>query len=390
MLIRARRALALVVALVSLSAIAPIAQRAPATTLPKQLSDKAFWQLVEDFSEPDGTFRSENVVSNETTFQEIIPDLQKRASPDGVYMGVGPDQNFTYIATLRPRMAFIVDIRRQNLVEHLLYKALIEMSSDRAEFLSRLFSRPKPGGLASTAEPEALFEAYGKVEPTEALFKSNLEKVEDWLIERHKFKLTFRDRQDLEFVYSAFYQEGPGLNYSFPRTTAASRWFPTYRQLMTASDLTGRKQSYLANEQNFRALRDFQKKNLLVPIVGDFAGERAIRSVSRYLVEHAATVNFFYTSNVEQYLFQGDTWQRYSDNLATLPLNDNSMFIRAYFDAGYFYPPGIITPDLHSTQLMDPILGVLAATREGLIRSYLDLVFRRRSNGATPAPVPIP
>src|SRR5947207_642331 len=89
-------------------------------TLPKQLSDRAFWQMVVDFSEPGGFFRSDNLISNETTFQEVIPELKKRG-PGGVYVGVGPDQNFTYITAFEPRMAFIIDIRRQNMLLHLMY-----------------------------------------------------------------------------------------------------------------------------------------------------------------------------------------------------------------------------------------------------------------------------
>ena len=48
----------------------------------------------------------------------------------GVYVGVGPNQNFTYIAAIRPELAFIVDIRRQNLLEHLLFKVLTEKSDE--------------------------------------------------------------------------------------------------------------------------------------------------------------------------------------------------------------------------------------------------------------------
>src|SRR5437667_12357654 len=107
--------------------------------LPQQLSNEAFWQLVTDFSEPGGFFRSDNFVSNETTFQWVIPELKNTTRPGGVYLGVGPDQNFTYIVALQPKMAFIFDIRRQNVIQHLMYKALIEISADRAEFLSRLF-----------------------------------------------------------------------------------------------------------------------------------------------------------------------------------------------------------------------------------------------------------
>ena len=69
----------------------------------------------------------------------------------GVYIGVGPEQNFTYIARLRPSTAFIIDIRRENRSLHLLYKALFEISRDRADFVSRLFSPARPAGRMSNA-----------------------------------------------------------------------------------------------------------------------------------------------------------------------------------------------------------------------------------------------
>lgn len=114
--------------------------------IPDHLSDQEFWSMVEDFSEPNGYFQSENLLSNETGFQVVIPELLRTVKPGGVYLGVGPEQNFTYIVALRPRIAFIVDIRHQNAVHHLLYKALIELSDNRADFLARLFSRPRPPG----------------------------------------------------------------------------------------------------------------------------------------------------------------------------------------------------------------------------------------------------
>src|SRR5262245_54691038 len=132
--------------------------------LPSQLTDEAFWNLVTEFSEPGGYFRSENFVSNETTFQYVLKDL-KKTKPGGVYLGVGPDQNFTYIVAMQPKMAIIFDIRRQNVMQHLMYKALIEMSADRAEFLSRLFSRKRPPNLSGKSSAEELFAAYDGVEP---------------------------------------------------------------------------------------------------------------------------------------------------------------------------------------------------------------------------------
>jgi hypothetical protein len=149
-------------------------------------------------------------------------------------------------------------------------------------------------------------------------------------------------------------------------------------ELMTTSDLVGQNHSYVASEENFRMLREFERNNLLVPIVGDFGGDKAIQSVGRYLREHGATANFFYTSNVEQYLFQTDAWQRYYKNVASLPIDNNSTFIRAYFNMGFRFPPGIITPDLHSVQLLDPIPSLLNAFRAGEFQTYDDVVARTK------------
>src|SRR5262245_54932517 len=183
--------------------------------LPSQLSDAEFWHIVTDFSEPNVYFRSDNFLSNEQAYQRVIPTLTSTLSPGGVYLGVGPEQNFTYIVALKPKLAFIVDIRRGNLDEHLLYKAFIEMSADRADFLSRLFARPRPAGLAANAPVEALFEAYEDAPPSQDLFDQNLQAARDWLTLRHRFSLTSDDLNGLEHVYTAFYQGGPGLNYSF-------------------------------------------------------------------------------------------------------------------------------------------------------------------------------
>jgi len=345
-------------------------------TLPAELGDREFWSLVTESSEADGFFRSDNLVSNERTYQEVVPELKKRALANGVYLGVGPDQNFTYIAALHPRMAFIVDIRRGNLLQHLFYKALVEMSTDRADFLSRLFSRERPYGIDALWTAGDLFDAFGEVEGSQEQFKKNLADVQKWLTEHHGFTLMPDDFRGIEYVASAFFAEGPALRYSFPSPRLAPV-FPTYGDLMLADDGNGVNYSYLASEANFRSLRDFERRNLIVPVVGDFAGEKALRAVGRYIATHGGAVNYFYTSNVEQYLFQNDAYKRYYANVATLPLATQSTFIRSFFDRGFYYPPGVITPDLHSVQLLDPIQGLLKAFAAGEITTYQNVVASR-------------
>src|SRR5436190_21629989 len=124
---------------------------ARAQGIPSRLTDQEFWRLTEELSEPDGAFRSDNLLSNEMVFARMLPELLAHTKPGGVYMGVGPEQNFTYIAAMTSKMAFITDIRRENLHVLLMYKAIFELSKDRAEFISLLFTKPRPAGLSTSS-----------------------------------------------------------------------------------------------------------------------------------------------------------------------------------------------------------------------------------------------
>lgn len=298
-------------------------------SLPVRLADQEFWKLSAESSEPDGWFRSDNLLSNEVGLQYVIPELIRTASSGAVYMGVGPEQNFTYIAALKPKMAFIVDVRRGNLQLHLLYKALFEMSADRATFVSRLFSRKRPDGLKSSSSAQEIFAAFAKVEGTEALYKENLKAVEDHLAKKHGFTLSPTDLEGINYVYHAFFWYGPDIQYWSTGGRFGRGFRATYADLMTATDMEGTPRSYLADEGRFATLKDLESRNLLVPVVGNFNGPKAIRAVGAWVRAHGAKISAFYLSNVEQYLSQEGTWNAFCGNVATLPLDDTSTFIRS-------------------------------------------------------------
>ena len=302
-----------------------------AESLPARLGDHDYWKLIADSSEPNGTFRSDNLLSNERWMQYVIPDLLLKAKPGRVYMGVGPEQNFTYITAIKPKMAFIVDVRRGNLQLHLMYKALFELSADRAEFLSRLFSKKRPNGLTATSSLPDIVTAYWNIDETsETLYKQNLQAIFDLLATKHGFALSDEDRQGIEYVYHAFFWHGPSINYNSSMGSGGGFGYqPTYADLLVATDQAGQMRGYLATEENFAFMKDLETKNLLVPVVGNFAGPKAIRAVGAYLKEKGAIVSAFYLSNVEQYLMRENAWRDFCANVATLPLDETSQFIRS-------------------------------------------------------------
>jgi hypothetical protein len=289
-----------------------------AETFPEQLSNAEYWKIVSDFSEPNGYFQYEIVTSNETSYQSVLPDLMKTPRSGGAYLGVGPEQNFTYIAALQPKIAFIIDIRRDMLLEHLMYKAVFEMSADRVEFVSNLFSRKRPAQLSSDAPVQTIFEAYARVPADRTLAEEHLREILARLKTTHHFAITDEDEVRIRMIYMDFLREGV-INFS------SSFRSPGYAALMTMTDGSGKNWSYLASTANYERVRAMQQKNLIVPLVGDFAGPKAIRMTGQYLKEHGIVVNAFYISNVEDYIRM---WPAYIANVASLPIDASSKLIR--------------------------------------------------------------
>ncbi|HYR87541.1 MAG TPA: hypothetical protein VE422_25895 [Terriglobia bacterium] len=341
---------------------------ARAEQLPGAIGDQEFWRMVTELSEPGGTFQQE-FMSNEDSAQFVIPTLKETTRRGGVYIGVGPEQNFTYIAAIQPKLAFVVDIRRENMLEHLMYKALFELSQDRADFISRLFSRKRPPGLDADSSVKGLFDAYQAAERDSRLHEENLHAVMDRLVSEHKFQLSEADTGKVTRILNTFYMAGP---YTLRGSGDKNQ---SYAQLMAATDLTGREQSYLASEQNFRTVQELQRQNLIVPLVGDFAGDKAITSVGQYLKELDATVDVFYVSNVERYLFeQGEHGKQFYANLATLPLDQSSTFIRSV-TRDISRRLGIPIPDgpQNWRSFLFPMSDSLKAFANGRIQTYREL-----------------
>jgi len=332
-LLRAALVIILLSVVLFMSAAAP-----QASGLPARLSDAEFWRLFTEFSESGGTYPYENFVTNEETIQDVMPVLTKVTRPGGVYLGVGPEQNFTYISGIKPGMAFIFDIRRQNAIQHLMYKAIFEMSPTRGDFVSHLFSIKNAEKVPAAAQAAGLFLAFDGLKGDKAYYTENLAAIKNNLL-KHGFALSRDDLQKVDYIYDVFFRAGPEIDYrfgsAFPAGMAPA---PNYIQAMTDTDANKKAWSFLATEENYQVVRDLQLKNLLIPVVGDFAGPSAIRKVGDYVRERKGIVSAFYISNVEYYLGGPGTieqapggeasLQRFYQSTATLPVDSSSLFIR--------------------------------------------------------------
>ena len=310
--------------LLALAAAVVMTSCGRASTLPHSLTDAEFRGLMDGLSEPAGSYDiSDNLVSNEP---RVAENARWITSSGGAYIGVGPEQNFTYIAQSRPDIAFVIDIRRENRNLHLLYKALFELSRDRADFVSMLFSRLRPGDLSSRAGADALFDAFDRVQPSPALLTQTMALVRAKLREGHGLPLAPADLGDIQRALTAFHDAGPAIDFWGSRPADPKSLRPSYRRLMTMVDNTGQARSFLSSERAYTFMKDLHARNLIVPVVGDFGGAGVIRRVGAYLAEHGAVVKTFYGSNVPVYLTVQQN-RAYCGYLASLPAGRGASYV---------------------------------------------------------------
>jgi len=335
------------------------------------LSPPAFADLVARLSEPSGYFDTDNLISNEGSYLHAVSGLEQRGVKGGAYVGVGPDQNFSYMARIRPEIAFLVDIRRDNLLEHLLFKALFAAARNRIEYLCLLTGKafPMDAGWESRSIEELVRYIDGAA--TDSGLVASREAAVRAAALGFGLPLSAQDLSTIASFHRVFVNQGLGLKMtSFNRPIRAD--YPDYRRLLLERDRTGRQTNYLANEVDFRFLKSLQERNLVVPVVGNLAGTHAIKAIGAEIARRGLQVSAYYTSNVEFYIFDDGSWPQYTANVAALPRTPKSVIIRSYFPYGRPHPDAVA--GYNSVQLLQSIDGFVRGQARGEYRTYWEMV----------------
>ena len=280
----------------------------------------------------------------------------------GAYLGVGPGQNFTYLASLRPDLAIIVDIRRDNLLQQLLFRALFQLSRDRLRCLALLLGRPMPANRGATEDIEKIA-AWQDATPMRPATLDVRRTVLSYGV-----PLSDADLATIRRFHATFAQAGLGLRFeSFGR--GSQGYDPTLRQLMLEHDLDGRRRSYLAREEDFQLVRSLELRGRVI-LVGDLAGNpRAARH--RRLPAGARRAGHRLLHVQCQVLRRaGGQARPLHRQPAAPPARPARVIIRSVFR--YTLPQSV--PGYATTQLLQRMDDLLAAWDAGRIHDDYDLV----------------
>lgn len=336
----------------------------------------SFAEKVQALSEPGGFFDTDNLISNERSYLHVMDALAREGVEGGAYIGVGPDQNFSYVAQIQPIVAYMIDIRRDNLVLHLMFKAMFELAPTRVEFLSLLVGRSTPPEDEawpswSIDDLVAYFDTASRDQSVIDMVRASI----DSAVLTFGVPLSDDDQRNLDQFHRTFIREGLALRFnSYGRSPQS--YYPTYRDLLLEQSVSGERMNYLSTSDRYSVVRDLQLADAVIPVVGDLAGTRALRAIGRDIDDRGLRVSAFYTSNVEFYLFGSGIFSAFSKNVRTLPIDRRSVFIRSLFrnPSGGRHP--MTVRGYGSTQLLWPIADFARAEQAGEIRSYWDLVNR--------------
>jgi hypothetical protein len=331
------------------------------------MSDRQLGELIESLSEPTGEFPSDNFVSNEASYLDVASALRSESLRGRGYVGVGPEQNLTYVALLQPAIAYIVDIRRQNMLEHLALRSCLESADNRVQFVAALTSRKVPDGLAerSAAAPfDEIAIAFATASPSVELRDRAAEQTTA-LAGRLGLRVSQADRRAIHKTFDAFYSKGLGLTYSMQ---GSGRRYPSLGETLSMRDSSGAASSFLGSEASYLQVRAMVLGNRVVPLVGDFVGKRTLAGVARDMRSRGLLLGVFYTSNVEQYLFAGAGYGPFVANVRSFPTDRSSAFVRVWFDQGRRHPRQ--RPGHRTTSLVMRIEPFLAACASKPYRSY--------------------
>ena len=310
------------------------------------------------------------LVSNEVGHQNVIPYFQQHINPRNIYIGVGPDQNYTYISIARPSFAFILDNREENQILHYLFKACFELASSRQEYLSILFSKPLKYNISLLSLCD-MVHYFSQIEGDINYFNKNWDLLYK-AIQKYRQNISKNNIYQIHAMYEEFFEYHLLLRTRNDLTSWQGWPYPNYRDFILATDQTGRSWNFLNDDLRFQWLKTMQRNNRIIPIVGDLTGGKTLRTIAEFATKKGIPISTIYISNAEQLIFQEQLFDQYMSNIKNLPKDSSGLLIRTVVNK-----KGQVHPEFKDGQILTTVIqkieSFIQLYEEGRYNTYWDI-----------------
>lgn len=308
----------------------------------------------------------EYLVSNETGYLDVVESLSRTTKPGSVYIGVGPDQNYTYIAATGAEFSFIIDQRAENQYLHFLFKAIFELASNRVSYLQLLFSRPLGIEIGKRSSLSQIVALIDRTDGCELLYRTNLSNIVE-LIQIYQKAVPVLEIERIKEIYRNFFERSLDLTSRILSTTSHGTSYPTYREFLLRSRPTA--SNFLDNDEYFQYVKAKHLKNQIVPITGDLSGDKTLSALSDFCRSRDLLVDTVYISNVDYRLVNANLLELLVRNLELLPRTKDCLLVRSFYNrVGNIHP--IARKDELFTTLLQRVDSFIDLSRLGEYEDY--------------------
>ncbi|RLT14098.1 MAG: hypothetical protein DWI24_03455 [Planctomycetota bacterium] len=328
-----------------------------------QESSNTFGARIQALDGPaTGPASADNLMTNEDSIASVVDQIAKEVPPRQVYLGVGPDQNYTLMAHARPENCYVIDFRKKNQLLHLFHKALVEISTSRIQYLENFWAREISEEIRKKGQTMDFIESFKNqsVDPQKLdLIKQQVKSVcSGWNL------LNKSELDEISTLQSRLAGQGPDARF------LALKMYPTIGSLITMKSRAGQPAHWLAQENYYSVLRTMQLENRILPINGDWSDEKGFARIVKRIEQDRQKVGLIYLSDVEFFLIRQGLFGKYVKNLMKLPLHADARIIRTSTkEIGH--PERAI--GLSSTTIVRPLRKFLEQASHGMIKRWEDL-----------------
>lgn len=346
---------------------------------------------------PPSNYTLDCFVTNESAYNEVLARCRPAGGTTGAYLGVGPDQNFTYIGAYRPRLAIVVDARMDNLIEHLMFKVIFERAEDPLQYLALLFGRSgsrSAGRPVPDGSPEALVEEFERLPSSNRTYGAN----RAWLRAElgRRWPLTDEHHRRVDHLYAEFHRRQLDITNVDAATRANLNEIPCLRDIILARNSRGVNLHFLTDRERYRYVRRLQRADRVIPMLGNLTSTPSIDRVDAILRQAGERLATLYLSNVEEHVLRrytiedgrltgyanpegllsgpdGVAYDALLANLARLPTLDDAVLVRFFFPGTHAGRAFGVFPHLEpDVRALRSLLGQVAGDRpQSVFQTYL-------------------